>query len=135
MIIRRIYVGQQLIDLRDLPELRWSDPKKEGEKFRNITTLKKEEFAEIFPVSMSLEEYLMLPDEMLRLLESEGLYSTRIVFISEKEDAFVFDGTFYLYKIQDRSRRSRILGDVEICLESDVTVVPFKKRGELEEYL
>lgn len=135
MIIRRIYVGQQLIDLRDLPELRWSDLKKEGEKFRNITTLKKEEFAEIFPVSMSLEEYLMLPDEMLRLLESEGLYSTRIVFISDKGDAFVFDGTFYLYKIQDRSRRSRILGDVEICLESDVTVVPFKKRGELEEYL
>lgn len=135
MIIRRIYVEKQLIDIRDLPELRWADPKKEGEKFRNITTLKKEEFAEIFPVSISLEEYLMLPDEMLRLLESEGLYSTRIVFISDREDAFVFDGTFYLYKVQDRSRRSRMLGDIEIALESDVVVVPFKKRGELEEYL
>lgn len=135
MIIRRIYVDKQLIDIRDLPELRWSDPKKEGEKFRNITTLKKEEFAEIFPVSISLEEYLMFPDEMLRLLESEGLYSTRIVFISDKEDAFVFDGTFYLYKVQGSSRRSRILGDIEICLESDVTVVPFKKRDELDKYL
>lgn len=135
MIIRRIYVEKQLIDIRDLPELRRTDPKKDGEKFRNITTLKKEEFAEIFPVSISLEEYLMLPDEMLRLLESEGLYSTRIVFISDKEDAFVFDGTFYLYKVQDPSRRSRILGDIEICLESDVTVVPFKKRDELDKYL
>lgn len=135
MIIRRIYVDRQLIDLRDTPELRWSDPKKEGEKFRNITTLKKEEFAEIFPVSISLEEYLMLPDEMLRLLESEGLYSTRIVFISDREDAFVFDGTFYLYKVQDRSRRSRILGDLEVALESDVDIVPFKKRDKLEEYL
>lgn len=135
MIIRRIYVDKQLIDIRDIPELRRADPKKEGEKFRNITTLKKEEFAEIFPVSISLEEYLMLPDEMLRLLESEGLYSTRIVFISDREDAFVFDGTFYLYKVQDPSRKSRILGDIEIALESDVTVVPFKKRGELEEYL
>ena len=135
MIIRRIYVDKQLIDLRDLPELRWSDPKKEGEKFRNITILKKEEFAEIFPVSISLEEYLMLPDEMLRLLESEGLYSARIVFISDREDAFVFDGTFYLYKVQDRSRRSRILGDLEVALESDVDIVPFKKRDKLEEYL
>lgn len=135
MIIRRIYVGEQLIDIRDIPELRRSDFKKEGEKFRNITTLKKEEFAEIFPVSISLEEYLMLPDDMLRLLESEGLYSTRVVFISDKEDAFVFDGTFYLYKVQDKSRRSRLLGDVEIALESDVEVIPFKKRGELEEYL
>lgn len=135
MIIRRIYVDRQLIDLRDAPELRRADPKKEGEKFRNITTLKKEEFAEIFPVSISLEEYLMLPDEMLRLLESEGLYNTRIVFISDREDAFVFDGTFYLYKVQDPSRRSRILGDIEICLESDIVMVPFKKRDELDKYL
>lgn len=135
MIIRRIYVDKQLIDIRDIPELRRADPKKEGEKFRNITTLKKEEFAEIFPVSISLEEYLMLPDEMLRLLESEGLYSTRIVFISDREDAFVFDGTFYLYKVQDPSQRSRILGDIEICLESDIVMVPFKKRDELDKYL
>ena len=77
----------------------------------------------------------MLPDEMLRLLESEGLYSTRIVFISDREDAFVFDGTFYLYKVQDPSRRSRMLGDLEVALESDVIVVPFKKRDELDKYL
>lgn len=77
----------------------------------------------------------MLPDEMLRLLESEGLYSTRIVFISDREDAFVFDGTFYLYKVQDPSRRSRMLGDLEVALESDVIVLPFKKRDELDKYL